>query len=97
VAGVPDAVRGEEIMACVVPRDGAAADRQHLAESIVTLCLERLAYYKAPGYVGFCEELPLTATAKIQRARLKQLGESLLTSGQCVDTRALKRRTASTA
>jgi acyl-CoA synthetase (AMP-forming)/AMP-acid ligase II len=96
IAGVPDTVRGEEVMACVVRRDGAAIlDGTELARSITSFCLERLAYYKAPGFVGFCDQLPLTATAKIQRARLKELAESLHQSGQCVDTRDLKRRTAS--
>jgi acyl-CoA synthetase (AMP-forming)/AMP-acid ligase II len=95
IAGVPDAVRGEEVMACVVRPVGAARSNDaELARSIVAFCLQRLAYYKAPGYVGFCDQLPLTATAKIQRARLKALAEMLHRSGQCVDTRDLKRRNA---
>ena len=42
------------------------------------MCRERLAYYKAPGYVAFCNRLPLTPTQKIQRGELKELGTPLL-------------------
>ena len=93
VAGVADSVRGEEVMACVVRRQGAAGSNDaDLARSLASFCLERLAYYKAPGFVGFCERLPLTATAKIQRAELKLLAESMHKAGRYVDTRDLKRR-----
>jgi acyl-CoA synthetase (AMP-forming)/AMP-acid ligase II len=86
VTAVPDDVRGDEVMACVVTREACEA------REIVEFCLERLAYYKAPGYVGFCERLPLTPTEKIQRAQLKELGRSLLGTPACVDVRGLKRR-----
>lgn len=94
VTAVPDEVRGDEVMACIVPAnrlDGAA--RAAFAQEIVRFSLERLAYYKAPGYVGFCERLPLTATEKIQRAGLRDLGQALLSSPDCVDLRRLKKRT----
>jgi acyl-CoA synthetase (AMP-forming)/AMP-acid ligase II len=95
VTAVPDDVRGDEVMACVVPR-GALSDveRQACAHELLQFCLERLAYFKAPGYIGFCERLPLTATEKIQRAQLKELGRQLLASAACVDVRSLKKRTA---
>ena len=60
---------------------------------LVDFCLERLAYFKAPGYVAICERLPLTPTEKIQRAALKELALALRASPACVDTRALKKRT----
>jgi acyl-coenzyme A synthetase/AMP-(fatty) acid ligase len=71
VAAVPDDVRGDEVMACVVPRTMPdEATRTLLAHELLEFCLARLAYFKAPGYVAFCSELPLTPTEKIQRARL---------------------------
>jgi acyl-CoA synthetase (AMP-forming)/AMP-acid ligase II len=95
VTAVPDEMRGDEVMACIVPREPLnAAERATFAQSLAQFCLERLAYFKAPGYVGFCEGLPLTATEKIQRARLKELGQALLGSAACVDLRKLKKRTA---
>lgn len=94
VAAVPDEVRGDEVMACVVPREPLdETARVAFAQDLAQFCLQRLAYFKAPGYVGFCETLPLTATEKIQRARLKELGQALLRSPACIDVRELKRRT----
>ncbi len=58
----------------------------------MALCLERLAYFKAPGFVAFCETLPLTPTEKIQRSQLRDLAHRLLVSGACIDLRSLKRR-----
>ncbi len=93
VAAVPDAVRGDEVLACVVchepPAPGAA---EALARDIVAWALTRLAYYKAPGYVAFLDALPLTATNKIQRGELKALAAGLPGSGRCTDTRAMKKR-----
>jgi acyl-CoA synthetase (AMP-forming)/AMP-acid ligase II len=94
VAAVPDELRGDEVMACVIPRamPGEAAGAE-LARDLLNFCLARLAYFKAPGYVAFCEKLPLTPTQKIQRARLGELARRLLSAGGCVDLRALKKRT----
>ena len=97
VTAVPDEIRGDEVMACVVPRRQLnEPERAALARELTRFCLDRLAYFKAPGYVGFCERLPLTATEKIQRAQLKALGEALLRGPACVDLRPLKKRTAVT-
>lgn len=95
VTAVPDEVRGDEVMACVVPRGQLEdADRVAFGQELTRFCLERLAYFKTPGFIGFCESLPLTATEKIQRARLKDLGQALMGGPACVDLRALKKRTA---
>jgi len=91
VAAVPDEVRGDEVMACVVLR-GAVQDPQALARELVELCLQRLAYFKAPGFVTFCETLPLTTTEKIQRARLSELARERVGLEQTVDLRSLKKR-----
>jgi acyl-coenzyme A synthetase/AMP-(fatty) acid ligase len=92
VAGVPDEIRGDEVMACIVLRDSAPADRGALARHIHAFCTERLAYYKAPGYIAFVDALPLTPTEKIQRAKLKELAASSMTAPVCVDLRAYKKR-----
>lgn len=96
VAAVPDAVRGEEVFACIVPRESPASDaaRRMLAEDLVRHTLARLAYYKAPGWVAFVPSLPVTATQKIQRGAMKDLVASLAARPETVDTRALKKRTA---
>jgi acyl-CoA synthetase (AMP-forming)/AMP-acid ligase II len=94
VTAVPDDVRGDEVIACVVPRRPVtSAEQAVFAGELVDFCLDRLAYFKAPGYVAICERLPLTPTEKIQRAALKELALALRASPACVDTRALKKRT----
>ena len=90
VTAVPDEIRGDEVFACIVPRD-LAAGGEELARELAGFCLDRLAYYKAPGYAAFCGTLPLTPTEKIQRSKLKSLGRQLLEQGNCVDLRSIKR------
>jgi acyl-CoA synthetase (AMP-forming)/AMP-acid ligase II len=93
VSAVPDEVRGDEVMACIVPRTAVGVtQRDAFARDVLDFCLKRLAYFKVPGYVAFCEELPLTSTEKIQRARLKELAQRMLTGPACIDLRALKKR-----
>lgn len=93
VAATPDPVRGDEVLACIVLRDALAPGaRAPLAESIVRHALDQLAYYKAPGFVAFVDELPLTASQKIQRAQLRDLARQLPTQANCIDTRTMKKR-----
>lgn len=94
VAAVPDPVRGDEVLACVVaetaPADATA--RADAARGIVQWSLQQLAYYKAPGYVAFVDSLPLTTTNKIQRGEMKTLAPTLPGTACCVDTTAMKKR-----
>src|SRR5262249_24201726 len=69
VIATPDQVRDEEVMACVVLAQKELL-RKETAISIQDWCLERLAYFKAPGYVAFLDELPVTSTNKVQKAKL---------------------------
>ncbi len=94
VAAVPDPVRGDEVFACIVPVSMPVTDsaRAQAAEDLVRWALGELAYYKVPGYVAYLDQLPLTATNKIQRGELKKLAATLFDEGQYADTRALKKR-----
>ncbi len=93
VAATPDPVRGDEVLACVITHDAVPeVQRQEIAASIVQWSLERLAYYKAPGYVAFVDALPVTSSQKIQRGELKTLAAQLPGQGRCIDTRHLKNR-----
>jgi acyl-coenzyme A synthetase/AMP-(fatty) acid ligase len=94
VAAVPDPVRGDEVLACVVPERLPATDAEmaEAARSIVQWSLEQLAYYKAPGYVAFVDSLPLTTTNKIQRGEMKALAPTLPGTARCVDTGHMKKR-----
>ena len=93
VAATPDPVRGDEVLAVVVLRRTTHSPTpESVATSIVTHALERLAYFKAPGYVAFVDALPLTVSQKIQRGDLKELARTLPGKPNCIDTRPLKRR-----
>ncbi len=93
VAATPDTVRGDEVLACIVLRkaDNLPVPEQ-IAASIVRHVLERLAYFKAPGYVTFVDALPLTTSQKIQRGELRELAKTLPGTPDCHDMRQMKRR-----
>jgi acyl-CoA synthetase (AMP-forming)/AMP-acid ligase II len=91
VCPVPDDIRGDEVMACVIPANDAARDQQ-AAEHIVSTALETLAYFKVPGYIAFTDTLPLTASEKPKRGDIKALAVTMLQSGKCYDVRHLKQR-----
>ena len=93
VAAVPDEVRGDEVLACVVPcAPVGAADRPARAAELVQYALTRLSYFKVPGYVAFVDALPLTLSQKIARGELKNLAIELPGQPHCIDTRVLKKR-----
>ena len=66
VIGIPDEKWGEMIIALVVPGAEVSADE------LVAHCREHLAGYKCPKRVDFVEELPRTATGKLQKFKLRQ-------------------------
>ncbi|MEU9861435.1 AMP-binding protein [Streptomyces sp. NPDC047971] len=69
VVGVPDARYGEEILACVIPRD--PADPPSLAD-ITEFCRDRLAHYKIPRRVEVLGEFPMTVSGKVRKVELRQ-------------------------
>jgi crotonobetaine/carnitine-CoA ligase len=91
VLAVPDEVREEEIMACVVPKAGVAADLA-LAQGLVDWCLDRLAYFKAPGWVLFVDSLPTTGSQKVQKAQIFPRGEDPRARPGALDLRDRKKR-----
>ena len=91
VCPVPDDIRGDEVMACVIAGARVARNRQS-AEDIARRALGTLAYYKIPGYIGFTDSLPLTPSEKPKRAEIKALAAAMLRDGECYDVRHLKHR-----
>ena len=91
VLAVVDEVREEEVMACVVPMAGVAADRA-LAESLADWCRARLAYFKSPGWVLFVPSLPTTGTQKVQKAQIFPRGEDPRRRPGAIDLRERKKR-----
>ncbi|GGL48392.1 class I adenylate-forming enzyme family protein [Halocalculus aciditolerans] len=66
VVGVPDERRNETVKAFVVP----VPDSDVTPEAIKQFCLDSLAEYKHPREVEFVDELPRTASGKIQKFKL---------------------------
>jgi len=89
VLPVEDELRGEEVMALVQVAEGGGDEA--LAADIVGHCLDRLAYFKAPGYVAFVDHLPTTASQKLQRGEIRSIGRALHAAGDVHDLRARKR------
>lgn len=69
VMAVPDELRDEEVLACVIPAAEGARDHS-LAMALLQFAAERLAYYKPPGWIYFVDELPITGTQKVQKHRV---------------------------
>lgn len=68
VIGVPDDEMGEEIMACVVLKEGANIG----AEELILWTRDRIAAYKYPRQLEFLEALPMSATGKILKKELRK-------------------------
>lgn len=95
VLAVADELREEEVMAVVALHDPAQAGAA-LADALFEHCRERLAYYKAPGYVAFVAALPTTATQKVRKSELGALASAPVRQPNCFDLRSRKRRDAGT-
>jgi len=91
VIAAPDDLREEEVMACIVPMEGAAGD-EALVDELMALCLEKLAYYKAPGWWLFVDTLPTTGTQKVQKAQIFPKGEDPTKRPGIIDRRERKKR-----
>ena len=66
VLAVDDAVRDEEVYACVVAAVGVSHS-ETLAKALFDHCFARVAHYKAPGWLLFVDELPVTGTQKVSK------------------------------
>jgi long-chain acyl-CoA synthetase len=69
VIGLPDAVWGERVTACVVPRPGQALDCGELE----VLLKSRLSPFKVPKDYVTLEEMPKSTTGKILKRELRKL------------------------
>ncbi len=66
---VKDDIREEEVMACVVLEDGKKESKE-AAEILFNHALEKMAYFKAPGYILFMDDLPVTGTQKVVKHKI---------------------------
>ncbi len=68
VIGIPDDQWGETPLALIVLRDGA----QLTENQVIAHCRDTLAHFKCPKKVEFLDQLPRTATGKLQKFKLRQ-------------------------
>ncbi|MGZ3630360.1 MAG: class I adenylate-forming enzyme family protein [Ktedonobacteraceae bacterium] len=67
IIGVPDPLRDEAIKAFVVLH----TNEEVTAEEIIEWCRARLAKFRVPEFVEFCQELPRTSVGKMQKHILR--------------------------
>ncbi|HZK57344.1 MAG TPA: AMP-binding protein [Clostridia bacterium] len=68
VIGVPDKQYGEEIMACIVLKDGANLTEDELKDFVRS----SMAKHKTPRYVDFVEEFPMNAAGKVMKYKMRE-------------------------
>lgn len=68
VIGVPDENYGEEIMACIVLKEGETATPLEIKK----FCLERMAKHKCPKYIDFVDGFPMNAAGKILKYKMRE-------------------------
>ncbi|MFC1825593.1 AMP-binding protein [Thermodesulfobacteriota bacterium] len=69
VVGVPSEVGDEDVKAYIVSLN---KDLDPL--EIIRWCEEKISYFKIPRYIEFFDQLPITATNRVERHKLKELG-----------------------
>jgi fatty-acyl-CoA synthase len=75
VVGVPDPRYGEELMAWIRMRPGAAP---LTAGALRAFCEGKLARYKIPRYVHVTDEFPMTVTGKVRKVEMRERSIELL-------------------
>lgn len=74
VVGIPDEKYGEEVLACVITQPGSNVTEQEIIDFVKS----GMSRFKAPRYVMFLEDFPMTASGKIQKYKLRDLGIEML-------------------
>ena len=67
VIGVPDKQYGEEIMACIILKEGEESSEAEMKEYVMT----HMAKHKTPRYVAFVDSFPMNAAGKIQKYKMR--------------------------
>ena len=74
VIGVPDEQYGEEIMACIILKEGAKLTENEMKDYIRA----HMARHKVPRYIRFVTEFPMNAAGKIQKFKMREDAVKLL-------------------
>lgn len=68
VIGVPSEAYGEEVMACVILKEGEEMTEEEVKEFVGA----RMAKHKVPRYVRFVNSFPTNAAGKIQKFKMRE-------------------------
>lgn len=68
VIGVPDEQYGEEIMACIILKDGESMTEAEMKEYINS----HMARHKVPRYIDFVKEFPMNVAGKILKYKMRE-------------------------
>jgi len=68
VASAEGAGAEQEILICVVPREGVPDPHD-----LLTFCSDKMPYFAVPRYVRFMEHLPKTPTERVRKVELREL------------------------
>ncbi len=68
VIGVPDSQYGEEIMACIILKEGETATEEEMKDFVKN----HMAKHKTPRYIDFVKEFPMNAAGKILKYKMRE-------------------------
>jgi crotonobetaine/carnitine-CoA ligase len=76
VVPVPDELRGEEVKAYIVLKDGYTKESAS-PESILDYAREQLAYFKVPRFIEYADDLPRTPSERVEKHKLVKMKADL--------------------
>jgi fatty-acyl-CoA synthase len=77
VAGIPDEKYGEIVGAFII-KETTEDNCDLTEEDIRDYAIDKIARYKVPKHVFFVDEFPLTASGKVQKYKLSEIGTGLI-------------------
>lgn len=75
VVGVPDEKYGEQLMACLIMKDGV---EPLTAEAVREFASGRIAHFKIPAYVRVLDAFPMTVSGKVRKVELREEGAKVV-------------------
>ena len=95
VLAVPDELREEEVMACIVAQ-GAEPGEADLARELFAWCHQQLAYFKVPAWWLFRQDLPVTTSQRVHKIQIFPQGVDPRQEPGTIDLRDMKKAPAKT-
>ena len=77
VIGVPDDRYGEEIMACIILKDGESMTADEMKDYIAA----NMARHKVPRYIDFVDSFPMNAAGKILKYKMREEAAARIQEG----------------